>query len=252
MDKFQPDNFVLCEVPPLKYKLEYVSKNKLIYEFNGLLSSEYSDHGSGKFVIIRLNEIIRNVPWLNVSVAHFTQIYHENVHPNYRKGIPYLKFCYNNFSKHPMEQWTLCHLIVIHYCIKSLLEATPTIQQICTLVININLGLLIFIAPTNFRFLFDLIVRPNICLMCMYSTRNLKSRLEFLLIRSYVAYPIPKATLIRSAEINSKKHRKKKFPIEILSNSFPSIQSSTASSNCSIITPNKWRHRTQSWTALLL
>ena len=124
-------------------------------------------------------------------------------------------FCYN-FSEHPMEQWTLCHLIVIHYRLNCLLEANPTIQQICKVVMTINICLLIFIAPINLRFLFDLIVRPNICLMCMYSIRNLKSRLVLMLSCSYVAYPIPTATLIRSAEIIIKRHRKKQFPIETL------------------------------------
>ena len=161
-------------------------------------------------------------------------------------------FCYN-FSEHPMEQWTLCHLIVIHYRLNCLLEANPTIQQICIVVMTINICLLIFIAPINLRFLFDLIVRPNICLMCMYSIRNLKSRLVLLLSCSYVAYPIPTATLIRSAEIIIKRHRKKTIPDRnFISNAFPSIQSSTTSSNCSIITLSKWRHRTKPWTALHL
>ena len=88
MDKFEPDNFILCEKPPLKYKLENISKTKLIDEFNGLLSSKYSDHASGKFFIIRLNALIRNVSRATISVSQYNQIYHDNVHLNYRKGIP--------------------------------------------------------------------------------------------------------------------------------------------------------------------
>ena len=91
MDKFGPDTFVLCEVPPLKYRLENVSNDKLIDEFNGLLSSKYNDHPSGKFVLIRLNELIPNVPRMNNSVAHYKQTYQDNVHLNYRQGIPYFK-----------------------------------------------------------------------------------------------------------------------------------------------------------------
>ena len=68
-----------------------IVENELIDEFNGLLSSKYSDHASSKFVIIRLNELIRNVPRVNNSVAHYNQIYHDSVQLNYRKDIPYLK-----------------------------------------------------------------------------------------------------------------------------------------------------------------
>ena len=91
MDEFEPDNFVLCEVPPLKNKLENVFKNKLIDEFIGLLSSKYLDHASGRFVTFRLNALIRNVSRANNSVSHYNQIY-DNFHLNYRKGIPYLKY----------------------------------------------------------------------------------------------------------------------------------------------------------------
>ena len=89
--------------------------------------------------------------------------------------------------------------------------------------------------------------------MPMYSTRNLKSSLVFLLICSNLAYPIPMATVIRSAEMIFDKHRKKTIPDKnFISNALTSIQSSTTRSNCSIITVNKCRHRTQSWTALQL
>ena len=82
---------------------------------------------------------------------------------------------------------------------------------------TIKLGLLIFLALINFRLLFDLIVRPNICLKCMFLTRNLNSRLIFLLVCSSAAYPIPTATLIGSVEIITNIHRKQKeFPIETL------------------------------------
>ena len=51
-DIFSPDNFVPCEVPPLQYQIENISKNKLIDEFNCLLSRKYNNHSSGKNVII--------------------------------------------------------------------------------------------------------------------------------------------------------------------------------------------------------
>ena len=70
--------------------LKMFKKNKQFDEFNGLLSSKYNDHASGKFVI-RQNELFRYVPRVNNSVAHYNQKYHDNVHLNYRRGIPYLK-----------------------------------------------------------------------------------------------------------------------------------------------------------------
>ena len=47
MDKFESDTFVHCELPPLKYKLENVSKKyNPTDEFNCLLSSKYNNHAS--------------------------------------------------------------------------------------------------------------------------------------------------------------------------------------------------------------
>ena len=88
MDEFEPNNFFLCEVPPLKYKLENCSKNKLYDELNGLLSSKHNGHAFDKFVIIRLNEFIRNVSRVTNTIADYNQLYHDNVHLNHRKNIP--------------------------------------------------------------------------------------------------------------------------------------------------------------------
>ena len=112
-----------------------------------------------------------------------------------------------------MEQLTLCHLILIPNRIKCLLETTCAIQQICTVVVIINLVLLVFLALINFQFLFDLVARPNVFFfICLSSIRNLKSRLVFLLVCSYLVYPIPTAKLIISAEIAMNLHSKH-FPI---------------------------------------
>ena len=62
--KFDPNKFILRGGPPLRNRIGKISKNKLIDELDGSLSMKYTDHISGKFVIIRLNTTIRNAPRL--------------------------------------------------------------------------------------------------------------------------------------------------------------------------------------------
>ena len=91
MDKTESGFFVLYNAPPVKYKYENVSKNKLINVFNGSISSNYNNPASGEFFLIPLIEHICNQPKVSNSTVLYIQIYHDNVHLNYLESIPYLK-----------------------------------------------------------------------------------------------------------------------------------------------------------------
>ena len=91
MERFTPDSMVLCEIPPFKKIPIYSDKNeKISIVFNDLLNSTY-DNVDNAIVVLQLIDIIRSVPTYNPRITHFNQLYHDNVHLNYKFGIPFLK-----------------------------------------------------------------------------------------------------------------------------------------------------------------
>ena len=89
-EKFNPDVFVLCKVPPFQEIPRNQDKNDKIPDFNNLIAQKYGD-GMENCKILKLNEIIRAVPTYNDQITHFNQLYYDNVHFNYKLGIPFLK-----------------------------------------------------------------------------------------------------------------------------------------------------------------
>ena len=82
VDKFSPENVVLCEIIPLKNLPQNKDKNVIIDDFNKLLNDYIEDKPLYK--VLSLNKTIKQIPQYN-------SIYHDNVQLNYRIGIPWLK-----------------------------------------------------------------------------------------------------------------------------------------------------------------
>ena len=57
---------------------------------NDLLNSTYGN-GDKAIVVFKLNDITRSSPTYNPRITHFNQLYHDNVHLNYKLGISFLK-----------------------------------------------------------------------------------------------------------------------------------------------------------------
>ena len=51
--------------------------------FNDLLNSTYGNVDNA-IVVFKLNDIIQSVPTYNPRITHFNQLYHDNVHLNYK------------------------------------------------------------------------------------------------------------------------------------------------------------------------
>ena len=102
---FNPDVWVVCEIPPLKNVEQYRDKKEKIDELNNLITSYYSDKPS--FKIYYLNANIKSV---NSAVNKdnnngsdsigYNFLYFDNVHLNYQHGVPLLK------------KWPLSHLLL--------------------------------------------------------------------------------------------------------------------------------------------
>ena len=90
VDKFSPENVVLCEIIPLKNLPQNKDKNVIIDDFNKLLNDYIEDKPLYK--VLSLNKTIKQIPQYN-------SLYHDNVHLNYRIGIPWLK---NQILAQPM------------------------------------------------------------------------------------------------------------------------------------------------------
>ena len=75
VDKFSPENVVLCEIIPLKNLPQNKDKNVIIDDFNKLLNDYIEDKPLYK--VLSLNKTIKQIPQYN-------SIYHDNVHLNYR------------------------------------------------------------------------------------------------------------------------------------------------------------------------
>ena len=82
VDKFSPENVVLCEIIPLKNLPQNKDKNVIIDDFNKSLNDYIEDKPLYK--VLSLNKTIKQIPQYN-------SIHHDNVHLNYRIGIPWLK-----------------------------------------------------------------------------------------------------------------------------------------------------------------
>ena len=90
IEEFTPDSMVLCEFLPFREIPINRDKNEKIAVFNVLLNSTYGNVDNA-IVVLKLNAIIRSVPTYNPRITQFNQLYHDNVHLNYKLGIPFLK-----------------------------------------------------------------------------------------------------------------------------------------------------------------
>ena len=82
-EKFEPDQLVLMEVPPIRAKSSNNMTNERIDQFNKMLR-QYSDGKSLK--VLPLNEILKNM-------GNYNSLYYDDLHFNYEQGLPFLKNC---------------------------------------------------------------------------------------------------------------------------------------------------------------
>ena len=73
---------LLCGIIPLKYLPQNKENNVVIDNLNKLLNDYIADKPFYK--MLALNKMIEQIP-------RYNSIYHDNVHLNYRNGIPWLK-----------------------------------------------------------------------------------------------------------------------------------------------------------------
>ena len=76
-EKFEPTNFVICEVPPV---LQNEEMNQKITEFNELIHETF-DEG---FTVLNLNHMYRRLP-------NMQSFYYDNIHFNHHRGLAVLK-----------------------------------------------------------------------------------------------------------------------------------------------------------------
>ena len=76
-EKFEPTNFVICEVPPV---LQNEEMNQKITEFNKLIHEKF-DEG---FTVLNLNHMYRRLP-------NMQSFYYDNFHFNHHRGLAVLK-----------------------------------------------------------------------------------------------------------------------------------------------------------------
>lgn len=81
-EKFKPEKFFICEVPPVVEDDNYRDVNSKIDEFNALIHQKYS--ASEHFSIVNINQSIKRID-------NWSYIYHKNVHLNDQQGVPFLK-----------------------------------------------------------------------------------------------------------------------------------------------------------------
>ena len=85
--KFQPENLVLCEVPPLREKEYNNTPNERIKEFNELLSkfSEESDLNTNVSMrVLPIAQSLRNI-------TDYNSLYYDDIHLSFNSGLPFLK-----------------------------------------------------------------------------------------------------------------------------------------------------------------
>ena len=83
--KFQPEYLVLCEVLPMRDNDRNRDQNERIKEFNNLLSSFFQSND--------LNVTIKHLPVaeLLLKVPNYNNLFYDDIHMNYRIGLPFLK-----------------------------------------------------------------------------------------------------------------------------------------------------------------
>ena len=100
IEKFQPEVFVICEVPPLKNLPQNMDKNNCIDEFNELIHSTYSNQIG--FKILNVNKNIKeegtSIDQTDDKNVGYNYLFFDNVH--HRFGVPLLK------------NWMLSHLLL--------------------------------------------------------------------------------------------------------------------------------------------
>ena len=105
VDKFSPENVVLCEIIPLKNLPQNKDKNVIIDDFNKLLNDYIEDKPLYK--VLLLSKMIKQISQSN-------SIYRDNFHLNYRIGNPWLKnqILAHNSCRHQMECANQTSLII--------------------------------------------------------------------------------------------------------------------------------------------
>ena len=97
IEKFTPETFVLCEIPPLKDLEHNTQKNKIIDNFNSLLHDNYDN--DDRFKILPLNDFVKSAAIRNDDSRSFNYMFYDNVHFNHPHGVPLL------------INWLLTHLL---------------------------------------------------------------------------------------------------------------------------------------------
>ena len=99
-EKFNPDRFYLMTVIPMKNTSANMAKNRMYDEFNDLIKTYYENDPD--INILGFNKMIKDIGAKTYSICHeidltdyenseYKKLYHDNVHLNYRIGIPFLK-----------------------------------------------------------------------------------------------------------------------------------------------------------------
>ena len=83
--KFQPEYLVLCEVLPMRENDRNSDQNERIEEFNNLLSDFIQSND--------LSVTIKHLPVAQLlqKVPNYNNLFHDEIHLNYRIGLPFLK-----------------------------------------------------------------------------------------------------------------------------------------------------------------
>ena len=98
VEKFTPETFVLCEIPPLKDLEHNTQKNNIIDKFNSLLHDNYDN--VDRFKILPLNDYVKSAAKKTGDSTSYNYLFYDNVHFNYQHGVPLLK------------NWLLSHLLL--------------------------------------------------------------------------------------------------------------------------------------------
>ena len=99
-EKFNPDKFHMKTVIPMKNTSTNMAKNKMYDEFNDLIKTYYENDPD--INILDFIKMIKQIGARTDNIGHpidltdyenseYNKLYHDNVHLNYRIGIPFLK-----------------------------------------------------------------------------------------------------------------------------------------------------------------
>ena len=99
-EKFNPDKFYLMTVIPMKNTSANMAKNRMYDEFNDLIKTYYENdpdinildfNNWIKEIGAKTDNIGREIDLKDYENSEYNKLYHDNVHLNYRIGIPFLK-----------------------------------------------------------------------------------------------------------------------------------------------------------------